>query len=117
VERLEEHARSLAAAQPVTPKAAKGNPLGDRLVENEALLLHAYRTIAKAILGRVGTSATAHSRTELPRLQPVSSTLSASRSLRRLGRLGRRREVLLPLVFAILLSFVLTPAQRADLAW
>jgi hypothetical protein len=30
VDRLEEHARSLAAAQPVTPKAAKGNPLGGR---------------------------------------------------------------------------------------
>ena len=49
MERLEEHARSLAAAQPVTPKAAKGNPLGGRLVDNEAVLLHAYRTIAKAI--------------------------------------------------------------------
>jgi cyclic beta-1,2-glucan synthetase len=49
VERLEEHARSLAAAQPVTPKAAKGHPLAGRLVDNEAVLLHAYRTIAKAI--------------------------------------------------------------------
>ena len=49
VERLEEHGRSLAAAQPVTPKAAKHNPLADRLVDNEAVLLHSYRTIAKAI--------------------------------------------------------------------
>ena len=49
VERLEEHARSLAAAQPVTPKVAKGNTLAGRLVDNEAVLLHAYRTIAKAI--------------------------------------------------------------------
>ena len=49
VERLEEHARSLAAAQPVTPKAAKGHPLAGRLVDNEAVLLDAYRTIAKAI--------------------------------------------------------------------
>ena len=49
VERLEEHARSLAVAQPVTPKAAKGNPLAARLVDNEAMLLHAYRTMAKAI--------------------------------------------------------------------
>ena len=49
VERLEEHARSLAAAQPVTPKTAKGNPLGNRLVDNEAVLLHAYRTIARAM--------------------------------------------------------------------
>ena len=50
VERLEEHARSLAIAQPVTPKAAKGNPLAGRLLDNEAVLLHAYRTMAKAIL-------------------------------------------------------------------
>ena len=36
-------------AQPVTPKAAKGNPLAGRLDDNEAVLLDAYRTIAKAI--------------------------------------------------------------------
>ena len=51
VERLEEHARSLAAVQPVTPTTAKGNPLRGRLVDNEAVLLHAYRTIAKAMSG------------------------------------------------------------------
>ena len=50
VERLEEHARSLAIAQPVTPKAARGNPLVGRLLDNEAVLLHAYRTMAKALL-------------------------------------------------------------------
>ena len=49
VERLKEHARSLAAAQPVTPKTAKGNPLGGQLIDNEAVLLHAYRTIATAM--------------------------------------------------------------------
>ena len=48
-ERLEEHARSLAAAQPVRAKATKGNPLAGRLIDNEKVLLHAYRTIAKAI--------------------------------------------------------------------
>jgi cyclic beta-1,2-glucan synthetase len=49
VERLEEHARSLAAAQPVTPKPAKVHPLAWRLVDNGAVLLHAYRTIAETI--------------------------------------------------------------------
>ncbi len=49
VERLEEHARSLATAQAVTPKVAKGNPLAGRLANNETVLLHAYRTIANAI--------------------------------------------------------------------
>jgi len=48
-ERLEEHARSLAAAQAVSPKAGKGHSLAGRLVDNEAVLLHAYRMIAKAI--------------------------------------------------------------------
>src|SRR5271165_3104700 len=49
VERLEEHARSLAIAQPVTPKLTKGHPLAGRLADNGAVLLHAYRVIAKAI--------------------------------------------------------------------
>ena len=49
VERLEEHARSLAIAQAVTPKPTKGHPLAGRLADNSAVLLHAYRVIAKAI--------------------------------------------------------------------
>jgi cyclic beta-1,2-glucan synthetase len=49
VERLEEHARSLAAAQVVTPGHAKGAPLARRLADNEAVLLAAYRDIADAI--------------------------------------------------------------------
>jgi cyclic beta-1,2-glucan synthetase len=49
VERLEEHARSLAVAQPITPKPAKVHPLAWRLVDNGAVLLHAYRTIAETI--------------------------------------------------------------------
>jgi len=49
VERLEEHARSLAIAQLVTPKPAKGRPLMGRLIDNAAVLLDAHRTIAKAI--------------------------------------------------------------------
>jgi cyclic beta-1,2-glucan synthetase len=49
VERLEEHARSLAVAQVVTPKPAKGHPLLGRLVDNGAVLLDAHHAIAKAI--------------------------------------------------------------------
>ena len=45
----EEHARSLAAAQPVTPKPTRGHPLAGRLADNGAVLLHAYRAIAGAI--------------------------------------------------------------------
>ena len=49
VERLEEHARSLAAAQVVTPGQVKGASLAKRLGDNEAVLLAAYRDVAEAI--------------------------------------------------------------------
>ena len=49
VERLEEHARSLAAAQTVTPGEVKGASLAKRLADNEAVLLAAYRDVAEAI--------------------------------------------------------------------
>ena len=49
IERLEQHARSLAVAQPVTAKPDKGYPLAGRLADNEAVLLNAHRTVAEAI--------------------------------------------------------------------
>ncbi|MEP9380689.1 glucoamylase family protein [Aquabacter sp. CN5-332] len=49
VERLEEHARSLAHAQPVEPRLTTGHALSGRLADNGAALLDAYRAIAKAI--------------------------------------------------------------------
>src|SRR5215204_2457879 len=48
-ERLEEHARSLALAQKVTAKLARGHPLASRLANNAAVLLHAYRSIGRTI--------------------------------------------------------------------
>ena len=49
VERLEEHAKSLAAAQAVTPGEVKGASLVQRLADDEAVLLAAYHDIAEAI--------------------------------------------------------------------
>ena len=49
IERLEEHARSLAEAQPVTSNPARNYPLADRVADNERALLNAHRTVAKAI--------------------------------------------------------------------
>ena len=49
VERLEEHARSLAIAQPILAGSVRGHPLAGRLGGNAAALLDAYRRIAKAI--------------------------------------------------------------------
>ena len=46
VERLEQHAESLAAAQPVTATPIACRPLAARLKDNEAVLLAAYREIA-----------------------------------------------------------------------
>src|SRR5687767_12727622 len=49
IERLEQHAESLAAAQPVTAKRVTGRSLAARLKENESVLLEAYRAIADSV--------------------------------------------------------------------
>jgi cyclic beta-1,2-glucan synthetase len=49
VDRLEAHARSLAAAQPVLLRQERGHKLSRRLADNGASLLLAYRAMAKAI--------------------------------------------------------------------
>ena len=49
IERLEQHAESLATAQQVTPSPRKGRPLARRLRENGRVLLAAYRAIGEAI--------------------------------------------------------------------
>ena len=49
VERLEEHARSLAAAQAVNPVQARGHSLSRRLEDNGAVILDAYRNTVVAI--------------------------------------------------------------------
>jgi cyclic beta-1,2-glucan synthetase len=49
LERLEQHAESLAAAQPVTSRPKTGRRLAARLRENGRVLLDAYRAIADAI--------------------------------------------------------------------
>ena len=52
VERLEQHATSLAAAQSVTARPATVRPLTARLRDNHRALLDAHRAIAKAIAQR-----------------------------------------------------------------
>jgi cyclic beta-1,2-glucan synthetase len=57
-ERIEDHARSLATAQKVTAKPAKGRPLAGRLAENGAVLLAAYKSLLQgADEGRAVTPA------------------------------------------------------------
>ena len=49
VERLEQHAESLAAAQSISSQPGKGRPLAKRVRDNDEALLEAYRVIAAAI--------------------------------------------------------------------
>jgi cyclic beta-1,2-glucan synthetase len=49
IERLEEHARSLAAAQPVAAGRSRGHQLADRLAVNAAFLVKANRAIAETV--------------------------------------------------------------------
>ncbi len=49
VERLEQHAESLAAAQIVTTEPRRGHPIRARVAENGRILLDAYRALAGAI--------------------------------------------------------------------
>ena len=49
IERLEQHAESLAVAQRITPRPGLGRPLATRLRDNGRVLLAAYRSIGAAI--------------------------------------------------------------------
>ena len=49
VERLEQHAETLAAAQRVTRRTVRGRPVARRVRENGQVLLAAYRAIAAAV--------------------------------------------------------------------
>src|SRR3990172_6050690 len=49
VERLEQHAQTLAAAQGVTDTPRRGHPVRPRVAENGRVLLESYRLLARAI--------------------------------------------------------------------
>jgi cyclic beta-1,2-glucan synthetase len=49
VERLEQHAQTLAAAQKVTDSPRRGHAVGPRIAENGRVLLESYRVLAGAI--------------------------------------------------------------------
>ncbi len=52
VERLEQHAASLAVAQHIAPNPKQGRPLAGRLYDNSRVLTETYRTIARATSAR-----------------------------------------------------------------
>ena len=49
IERLEQHAESLAAHQSITVQGTSGKSLSDRLKDTERVLLEAYRSISQAV--------------------------------------------------------------------
>src|SRR6202167_4107698 len=49
LERLEQHAESLAAAQVVTKEISRGRPLIPRVLDHGRVLMNSYRAIARAI--------------------------------------------------------------------
>ncbi len=49
VERLEQHAQTLAAAQAVTDAPRRGRDVGPRIAENGRVLVESYRVLARAI--------------------------------------------------------------------
>ena len=49
VERLEQHAQTLAAAQKITDAPRRGRAVGPRIAENGRVLLESYRVLARAI--------------------------------------------------------------------
>ena len=57
VERLEQHAESLAAAQQVAPKRGRGRRLSPRLYDNTRVLTESYLAIVRAALGAPGNHA------------------------------------------------------------
>ena len=49
VERLEQHAQTLATAQAVTSSPRRGRAVGPRIAENGRVLLEAYGVLARAV--------------------------------------------------------------------
>ncbi len=49
VERLEQHARTLAVAQSINPARRRGKPVQPRVAENGRVLIESYRLLARAI--------------------------------------------------------------------
>jgi cyclic beta-1,2-glucan glucanotransferase len=50
VERLEQHARTLAAADRITEASREGRAVGPRIADNGRVLLESYRVLARAIM-------------------------------------------------------------------
>ena len=118
VERLEQHAESLAAAQPVTAIPIGRRPLGARLKDNEAVLLAAYREIGKTT--RNGQAATPAAEWLLDNYHLVEEQIREvrddlpTRYYRQLPKLADGPFAGLPRVFGLAWAFVAHTDSRFD---
>ncbi len=118
VERLEQHAESLAAAQPVTPTPVARLSLAARLRDNEAVLLAAYREIASTV--RDGQTTTPAAEWLLDNYHLVEEQIRQARDdlppryYRRLPKLADGPFIGYPRVFAIAWAFVAHTDSRFD---
>ncbi|MFS8041985.1 MULTISPECIES: GH36-type glycosyl hydrolase domain-containing protein [Xanthobacter] len=118
MERLEEHARSLAEAQPVEPRLTKGHALSVRLADNGAALLAAYRAIAAAVAE--GGAITPSAEWLIDNYHLVEKQIQEIRSdlppgyYRQLPKLAAGPFVGYPRVFGVAWAFVAHTDSRFD---
>jgi cyclic beta-1,2-glucan synthetase len=118
IERLEEYAASLAAAQPVTQRRRDGGRVGARLKNNESLLLAAYRSMAAAVAA--GSPVTPAAEWLLDNYHIVEEQIREIREdlppsfYRLLPKLASGKHAGYPRVFAIAWDFVAHTDSRFD---
>ncbi|MFZ5720147.1 MAG: GH36-type glycosyl hydrolase domain-containing protein [Pseudomonadota bacterium] len=118
VERLEEHARSLAAAQVLLPKPDGGDLLARRLAQNETVLTNAYRDIAAAV--EAGAAITPAAEWLVDNFHVVEAQIRNIRSdlprgyYRQLPKLAAGPFAGLPQVFAVAWALVAHTDSRFD---
>jgi cyclic beta-1,2-glucan synthetase len=118
IERLEQHAASLAAEQPVTQRRRDGGRVGMRLRDNESLLLAAYRSMAAAVAE--GSPVTPAAEWLLDNYHIVEEQIREIREdlppsfYRLLPKLASGQHAGYPRVFAIAWDFVTHTDSRFD---
>lgn len=119
IERLEEHARSLAVAQEVSARGAGGHRLSGRLADNERVLLDVYRSVLKAI--EDGDAITPEAEWLIDNFHLVEKQIRQIRSdlpasyYRQLPKLAGGPFVGYPRVFGLAWAFVAHTDSRFDL--
>ena len=117
-ERLEQHAKSLAAAQTVTVKPVSRRSLAARLKDNEAVLLAAYHSLGSAV--REGNAMTPAAEWLLDNFHLVEESIREARDdlppgyYRQLPKLADGPAAGYPRVFGIAWAFVAHTDSRFD---